>query len=271
MSNYTPVIIAGGLGAIGVYLFYQEYIKAKSNTKPTEKLQQGKPDQQSEPSDPQLLRRSMQVLEIYSKNYMETSNIIASLRHIIKLYTSEILKSKTLAQNLLADGIIDKLFSLLSQTTNSNLQIDIYCLLSNFLCSVSGDLPALIIIRQKNLLEVGVQKGLQNSCDVQSSCLIFLKNLTVRDGLLELELGVKILDEIMKLYKNFDTNCKVHSTSVINNLLRSDLVNTLTEEQDLRDAFTKKYPDWFRELKLATENIESEKLASNLNYLEKLK
>ena len=101
---------------------------------------------------------------------------------------------------------------------------------------------------------------------VQNACLVFLKNLTVRDDILDLDIGIEILDEIMKMYAKFDTDSKVHATSVINNALRSDIVGG----KDLREAFSKKWNHWFEHLSAESENIESEKLATNLRYLEKI-
>jgi len=274
MSKYTPLFITAGLG-LGAYLFYQEYLKATSQTSTNFKPQKPPATDPNAPADPQLLRRSMQVLEIYSKNYMESPNITNSLRHIIKLYTSEILKSKTLAQNLLADGIIDKLFSLLAQSKNPLLLIDIYGLLTNFLCTVTGDLPALIILRQEKLVEVGIQKGLQGSenensenAGVQNACLTFLKNLTVRDDVLDVDIGMEILDEIMKMYAKFDTDGKINATSVINNALRSDIIGGKSSE--FREAFSEEWNHWFEHLSAESENIESEKLATNLKYLKNI-
>ena len=175
ISRTLQFILAGGVGGAIIYYFYRQeltQIKAEAQRK-----------SESQQPDTQTLRRSLQILNIYSKNFKDTPNITSTLRHIIQLYTSEIMRSPTLAQSLLVDGIIDRLFTFLNLSKNSGLLADTYKLLNNFLCTVSGDLPAVIIAKQEHL-QSAVADGLKSdNADVRNACLLFLVNLTVRENL----------------------------------------------------------------------------------------
>merc|ERR1739848_860129 len=191
------------------------------------------------------LRRALDVLILYSKNYVESTGNEGTLQpfhrnliHILQTYTQGVLRNKALAQILLVDGIVDVLFVYLRKSSNAQIKTKIFNLLTNFLCSLeSGELPAVIILKQPDFTQILDRNMSSEDEDLKSSVLQFYKNLTCQEQLLPVKESVFILFQLLSYYNNsFSFTQQVLTTNIFLNVFCNDKI---------KQEFRRSCPNWF--------------------------